>query len=116
MSDRLAQLRRQRALVQEHLVWLDREIATAAGSDAPAPADPFSRAPLVPTAPGASPAEASRPTRDPFAAAESILEDYRVPPEKVQSNVKLGCLLYLLAAFALVALAVAGLYFALEKK
>ncbi|MDO8544157.1 MAG: hypothetical protein Q7S40_27260 [Opitutaceae bacterium] len=30
MSQRLDELRRQRALVQEHLAWLDREIAAAA--------------------------------------------------------------------------------------
>jgi hypothetical protein len=31
MSDRLPELRRQRALVAEHLAWLDREIAAAGG-------------------------------------------------------------------------------------
>src|SRR5690349_2525236 len=48
--DRLQQLLRQRALLQEHLAWLDREIAAASeGTPPPAPT-PIARAtqqPLV---------------------------------------------------------------------
>ena len=50
VTDRLQELRRQRALVQQHLAWLDAEIAAATPSTAlptegtaaadPAPADP----------------------------------------------------------------------------
>ena len=45
MSDRLAELVRQRALVQEHLAWLDREIARAAQK--PVAAVETSVAPLI---------------------------------------------------------------------
>ena len=48
MPDRLAELRRQRALVQEHLAWLEREIAaTEKTPSATRPAD----APLTAAAP-----------------------------------------------------------------
>jgi hypothetical protein len=52
MPDRIAELRRQRALLQEHLAWLDREIAretareTASSSTGlTAPEDPLTRDP-----------------------------------------------------------------------
>lgn len=49
MSDRLEQLRRQRELLQQHLAWLDAEIATATKTDPLAPeshAAPSSAAPV----------------------------------------------------------------------
>jgi hypothetical protein len=51
MSDRLSELHRQRALLQQHLAWLDREIALASQQGAtqrPQISDP---APLPPTSP-----------------------------------------------------------------
>src|ERR1041385_8589003 len=50
MSDRLAELRRQRALIAEHLAWLDRQIAEAGETKSPADISP---APLTSVFPGA---------------------------------------------------------------
>jgi len=125
MSDRLAELHRQRLLVQEHLAWLDREIAEASEwSESVPSAQPFprqSREPLASASPVAfkpalksvSASELPRATVTP--AAEAILEEYRVAPATVRSDVKKGCLLYVLAAFALLALGVIVLSYALRK-
>jgi hypothetical protein len=50
MADRLKDLQRQRALVQEQLAWLEREIARESGGLPPAtaaPTAPIPDAPLV---------------------------------------------------------------------
>src|SRR5687767_12264145 len=104
MPDRLNELVRQRALVLEHLAWLDREIARANSSPAPGPMaipDPFapssssSPAPTVPAgpAPAAGAADPGRSTPSSSAAAtpgdapvvltEEILDQYRVSPTAV---------------------------------
>lgn len=105
MSDRLDELRHQRALVQEQLAWIDREIAREtntpiAATPAPAPL----ASPVVPAAPAADEAEAER-----------ILEGYRAPQGSIHANVKKGCFLYFFAAFAVVGLAVLALYFAFRR-
>lgn len=56
MPDRLAELKRQRALVAEHLQWLDREIA-AADSSAVTPADPTPKPLVAAPLPAPLPAE-----------------------------------------------------------
>ena len=123
-SDRLQQLRRQRELVAEQLAWLDREIAAVAGAPAPAPPAPPPPAPASPPVrpavvapPASSLAPAPAPARDvslpadPTASADVLLEEYRVAPDTLKSDVKKGCLLYFFAALALFALGVVGLYF-----
>jgi hypothetical protein len=144
MRDRLSELVRQRALVLEHLAWLDREIADASATPAeltraaiaPAPAVPPDPAPTpisstgtyaagapappahaVPssTVPAASLPGASTPaarTGDVSAgASDEIIEQYRVSPATVQQDVRKGCLLYFVAAFLLLGLVVAILYY-----
>lgn len=104
MPDRLAELQRQRALVQQHLAWLDREIASAssvpdaptASSSAPAP---------TPSAPGPAPTPPA-PT-DPTA----LLEQYRASATDPKTDVRKGCLLYFLAAFAMLGVMIAGFAF-----
>ena len=121
MSDRLAELRRQRALILEHLAWLDREIEAASAEKSPAlssPAAPDST-PEVATAlvAAALKAKTSAPAEEPpavTAAAESILEEYRVPPTALQTDIRKGCFLYFAAALLAVALIVTILYFALS--
>lgn len=169
MADRLAELRRQRALLQVHLAWLDREITRAggdpttgsfppfgstpstapflAGSKSPLPAPssptagstPAQPAEPAPTAaatasattpkasvPSASPAEPSAlpgptpPTTSAAASpttlakpdADALLSQFRREPEAVRRDVRQGCLLYFVGALVLLALGVAGLYFA----
>ncbi|MEO5957921.1 MAG: hypothetical protein ABIZ49_12405 [Opitutaceae bacterium] len=110
MPDRLAELRRQRALVQDHLAWLDREIAA---TSAVRPSDP-SPAPLRPVASTAMPITANAPTENP-AEAETILEQYRVPATMMKQDVRKGCLLYFAGALALLALGVAILFFVFRR-
>ncbi len=102
MSDRLTELQRQRALLQQHLAWIEREIATeAAQSGAPVH--------LSPPTPTAAPA----PTSSVTAAqpdAEAILSQYRSEPASLHENVRKGCFLYFALAFLLVGLAVTALY------
>jgi hypothetical protein len=137
MSDRLAELRRQRALVQQHVEWLDREIAAEAARLSPAEAGAKLAAvvaaatPAVATPAGApplakpvAPTTRSRPstpsTDAPEATAtpeaERILDEFRVEPTSLHSDVRKGCLLYFAAALALFAAVVALLYFTLPHK
>jgi len=106
MSDRLNDLQRQRALAQEQLAWLDREIAREAGLAAP----------VTPAAPASTPAPVPAPTVTATNAqiateAEAILAQYKRDPADLEKNVKRGCYLYFFAAIGLVGLGVLVLYF-----
>jgi hypothetical protein len=128
MSDRLAELVRQRALVQEHLAWLNREIAAAAEAAKSIPAasgattggSPSIEAAPSPTSPPAAlrpavaiaasagePAEAQDP--------DAIIARYQVAPGTVKQDVRKGCMLYFVGAFVLLGLVVAVLYMALQR-
>lgn len=126
MSDRLAELVRQRALVQEHLAWLNREIATAAeAAKAVAPtklAPETSPSPTVVSSPASTPSDIlsagakSSPTlagvptsTDP----DEIIARYQVAPGMVKQDVRKGCLLYFVGAFVLLGLVVTVLYLAI---
>ena len=141
MRDRLSELVRQRALVSEHLAWLDREIAsvhatlssstrppeTSPNAPTQSPAsDPSTsgsyiaptqaatapsnerHSPLLPTA-GATPTTESRSVAP--VAPEELIEQYRVSPATVKQDVRKGCLLYFTAAFVVLGIVVAILYF-----
>ena len=91
MQDRLAELRRQRALVAEHLAWLDRELAAAAPEPIPGPVLPASGAAAtsaVPSVP-ADPAAADSAGEPPLAQPD---------PADIKSDVRRGCFLYFAAA------------------
>jgi hypothetical protein len=114
VSDRLNELQRQRALVQEHLAWLDREIATESGGAQPTAASPLANQPGAP-APlqAAATPRPSSLTANPAqteAVAQEILAKYKVEPQSLQSNVKRGCFMYFFLAFLLVGLATLGLF------
>jgi len=128
MSDRLSELLRQRAALQEHLAWLDREIANAAGSPLPA------ESPLIPpSVPPAAATSAAEPARHPPTAAaaapaaaglnsilpgdaESILDHYRTSSGSLHRDVRQGCFLYFALALGLLALVVLALYFAIGSR
>jgi hypothetical protein len=118
MPDRLEELRRQRTLVQQHLDWLDREIANTA----PPPSAPAQSAPQFDPVPKAAamPAAAIRSAAAPLAPAtpdpDSILAQYRTEPTSLKSDVRQGCLLYFVAALALLALGVLALYYLLSRR
>ena len=97
MSDRLTDLQRQRALAQEQLAALDREIARKTGATTP-PATP----PPQPSAADIAAAEAE---------AETLLAQYKNDPKDLQSAVKRGCFLYFFAALGLLALGLVAFYF-----
>jgi hypothetical protein len=124
MADRLSELARQRALLSEHLAWIDREIAeetvkrlvpkqpeaTAASisSEAPLPAAPM-RATAQPEAPSPAKPVAGAPVPEPA----EILDQFRVTPAAVKQDVRKGCLLYFAAAFVVLGIVVAILYFSI---
>ena len=127
MADRLSELARQRALLSEHLAWLDREIADETVKRlVPTPPSPQSTpGPVVSTAVPAVPTPTSTAATQPAAPSVAsvvvspadtpdvteILDQYRVTPTSVKQDVRNGCLLYFAAAFVLVGLVVAILYF-----
>lgn len=110
MSKRLTELQRQRALLQEHLAWLDREIAAAQSAAAPSAtptpvvASP-SPAPLAPSAPTPTPASPlldSLPANPaahlpaPNAAApdvDQIIAQHEQAPGSLQHDTRRGCLM-----------------------
>ncbi len=134
MSDRLAELRRQRALVQEHLAWLDRELAallatspaSTPGSDSTRPSLPESKpSTLTPTPRSAdsfvvgintSAPSPSGPAEDTPPAPDALIEQFRFEPEAVKQDVRKGCFLYFAAAFALLIVVVGILYVALSDR
>ena len=136
MSERLSELLRQRALLQQHLAWLDREIASATtptttpvASTVPLPA-PVAL-PTLPVLAGAPPpvaptagiatigtGTATAPT-SPLAVTpnpDAILDKYRTETRNLQQDVRKGCFLYFAAALLILALGVLGLYFALRSR
>lgn len=106
MQDRLAELRRHRALVAEHLVWLDREIAAAEGKPAPAPT------PELPPPPAPTAAEILAKASEPAPAVPPVVVDQpetallpEHQPTDIKNDVRRGCLLYFaLASAAVIAL------------
>lgn len=112
MSDRLPELLRQRALLQEHLAWLDREIAVAREGRSPA-GEPFpdstASAASAPTTATALPSGTPAPSAAGGASPDAILDRYRADPGLIRREVRRGCLLYLSAALALLAVALAAI-------
>lgn len=93
MSDRLAELQRQRAIAQEQIAWLDREIAKEAGQ-------PPAAVPPTPAVVAAAPVPAPVDS-----AADDILAQYRQNPASTEKDVKRGCYLYFACALGSVLLA-----------
>src|SRR5687768_8090608 len=126
MPDRLAELRRQRALIQAHLAWLDREIDAASEKKAPAlpaAASPQTQTPALGAAivvaalkaQGSTTGPALVPESPALTSADTILEEYRVPPDALKTDVRKGCFLYFALAFVLVGIVVVALYFVLRR-
>lgn len=93
MSDRLPELRRQRALIQQHLEWLDREIAAAQSGPEPTP-------PASTVAPAATPTP--RPTPTPISTDLPATEFAAQPdPASAARQAKQGCFLYLIVALVI---------------
>lgn len=119
MSERLNELQRQRALLLEHLAWLDREIAAQSG---PTPTtDPAAKA-VLPAgahqaaqtgragAPSPIAAVTVIPITPPPADADALLQQYGYDPKASSAGVKRGCWIAFAAAFLLVGLVLATWY------
>lgn len=108
MADRLEELRKQRALVQQHLTWLDHEIAglTVTRLTLPPFAMRSGTRPPVPTATTPS---------IPMAPAAGMpvpeLADFQVDPDNVQVDTRRGCIIYTSIAFGVLVLICLVIYF-----
>ncbi|WP_414663108.1 hypothetical protein [Horticoccus sp. 23ND18S-11] len=125
MPDRLAELVRQRALVEEHLAWLNRQIADAA-LQSPAPGTlPIKPAIAETTVVESSPrllTPVTPPPRAPLefapatADAEAIIAKYQIPSSALKDDVRKGCFLYFAAAFVVLGLGVTLLYLMVSRR
>jgi hypothetical protein len=133
MSDRLAELRRQRALLQQHADWLEREIADEQRkAKAPHGLNPAVAAARG-TRPASHPAEAAVPLHDQAGglstrmpalefetaggtAVDPLMEQYRVPTASLKNDVRKGCFLYFAAALLAVVALIALLYFTIGSR
>lgn len=94
----------------------------ALAASGPATSQPVAMPPATPTAPveptptaPAAPSPVPAVAPEVAAAADAILEEYRVPPASLHTDVKKGCFLYLAAAFGLFAAVVTILNYAFKK-
>lgn len=104
--DRLAELRRQRALVAQHLAWIDAELTAAGAGQSPAgtpPSPPSSKPELTPTdaSPAPAGAEADPGVALANARADEIIEKYRATEALDPAATKRGCLVLFGALFVL---------------
>ena len=95
---------RQRALLQQHTDWLDREIARASLNATPE--NPPANAPPTPSLNVTLRATEPLITADP----DAILNQYRSDEGRLKTDVRKGCLLYCLGAFALLGLSLLIVY------
>lgn len=110
MPDRLDELRKQRALVQQHLTWLDHEIAAVTVTRLTLP--PFAmrsstRPPIAPTA--TTPSVPLGGAAKPVVVPE--LSEFQVNPDEVQVDTRKGCILYAALAFLILVLILVVIYF-----
>lgn len=116
--DRLASLLRQRALISQHLAWLDTEIAahSATPADFPSPAIPSAPTPaaLTPPAQPSSSLAIEPAVLDPVAQAnaraDEIINRYRDTEALNPADTRRSCLLLLAAALLLSTALVIGIY------
>lgn len=109
VSDRLNELRRQRALVQQHLEWLEAEIAAAEPkAHAAAPV----RVPSASHAEGASSPIESISLRETPSSSEldALLAAQKSAPANSAAEVKRGCFVAFGLLFVVLGLAVYGFY------
>lgn len=99
MSDRLADLQRQRALAREQVAWFDREIAKETNAKASALPAAVASTSARPPAPAAT-----------DRTADEILAQYQQNPLTAAKDVKRGCYLYFAFALGSVVIAAVGAY------
>ncbi len=112
--DRLAELRRQRALVAQHLAWIDSELFEAEAGQPSAPSAPVAipapavtRPPLLPAAEGNNNPAVTLAHKK----AEEIIAQYRATEALDPASTKRGCLLLIGAVFALCGAVLLAIYY-----
>ncbi len=108
MTDRLQDLQRQRALAEEQLAWINREIAKEIGQTS-APAAQPAALPVTPAPAAINPVAAAEAAR----MADEIIARYHGKDGDAQitrSDVRRGCFLYFALAMLLLGAGVAALY------
>jgi len=105
VSDRLDELQRQRALVSQHLAWLDAEIAAETAKRLPVGA-------ITPKPRPPSPIEEISLSQDPHAAdSDALIQHYTASIESAEAKTKRGCwTVFVLSLIALVVF-VGGWYY-----
>ncbi len=103
VSDRLAELQRQRALAQEQLAWFDREIARETGQAPVAVAPTAAPIPAGALDQAAKEAAAAR-------AADDIIARYKKEPGNAVQDARKGCYLWFALLMVTVVLFAAGVY------
>ncbi len=112
MTDRLQELLRQRASLQSHLDWLDREIVSARAASSALGASAATQAtvpavtPPLPTASTTPPAASRQDT-----PSAEIPAEYHLDQDSLRTDVRKGCLLYFFGALALLGLGILAFYF-----
>ncbi len=96
--ERLAELQRQRALVQEQLTWLDREIAAAQAATTPPPRGDAAR-PMSPSVTVTSP------------ASVAALPDLQPDPLAARRDTRRGCFIAFALALAIFFGTLVAIYF-----
>jgi len=104
MTDRQQELRRQHALLREHLAWLEREMER---ESAPRVTQPTQAAPV--TGPAAIPL--SQATALPSEDVEALLNTYAADERHNPESTKRGCLLAFAITLGLLIIGVTAAYF-----
>ncbi|MFT3781706.1 MAG: hypothetical protein QM790_06770 [Nibricoccus sp.] len=94
MSERLTELLRQRSLLQEHLAWLDREIAQESGASTDIVNVPATSTtvPPLPARNTALPKASNSSLTANDSTAENILHEYQNDPRVLGEDTRKGCL------------------------
>lgn len=95
--EKLAQLRRQRALVQQHLDWLDAEIASFASKQISPPEH--------------KPTSAAALDQIDSVEVEGEMPDPQPDPLTASTDAKRGCLILFFIVIGFIALTLIGIYF-----
>jgi hypothetical protein len=104
-SDRIEELQRQRALLLDHLAWLEREIAASGGR--PAGTAPPRSVVAPPKVPVTTPAIAvGSDAADP----DSMLRQFAAEPEN-PAKVRYGCIAAFVSGLLLISVALFGIYY-----
>ncbi len=102
VSDRITELQHQRALVQQQLAWLDREIVRESGD--------LTIVPEV-KAPSAPPSAISSAAAAEAAAAEILAKYRQEAPGSMAKDARKGCILWFIFAMGMMVIFAIGAYF-----